>query len=250
MTNNMYLSIVIPCFNEEKNLRLGALEKVAHFMDKRTYKWEVILVDDGSTDESKRLIKEFISDNPFFKLIENQHRGKALTVITGMLKGDGELVLFTDLDQATPINELEKLFPWIDKGFDIVIGSRNRERKGAPLLRLAMARGFMILRNSILDLDIKDTQCGFKLFSKKSIHPVFNKMSIYKESQSVSGSTVTAGFDVELLYIAKKLKYKVKEVPVEWHYQETRNVNPFKDSLEGLKDLLRIRLNSAKGKYG
>lgn len=245
----MYLSIVIPCFNEERNLRLGTLEKVAHFMGKKDFSYEVLLVDDGSTDDSKKLIKNFIADNQHFSLIECHHHGKASTVMTGMLRSKGDFVLFTDLDQATPISEIDSLLPWTKKGYDIVIGSRNTRRKGAPLLRLAMARGFMLLRNIILSLNINDTQCGFKLFTKKTISPIFSKLKIYKGNEKVSGSTVTAGFDVEVLYIAQKLGFKIKEVPVEWYYQETRRVNPIQDSLLGLKDLLKIRLNSLKGIY-
>jgi len=245
----MYLTIVIPCYNEERNLRLGALEKVSNFLKKKNYSWNVLIVDDGSKDESKRLIKEFIADNPGFRLLENSHQGKALTVISGMLSTEGDFILFTDLDQATPISEIDNLLPFTKKGYDVVIGSRNNKRRGAPLLRLAMARGFMLLRNLILDLKIKDTQCGFKLFSKKTAHDVLKKISIYKGRHEVSGATVTAGFDVEVLYVAQKLGYKIQEVPVEWHYQETRRINPLKDSLQGFKDLLNIRLNSIKGIY-
>lgn len=246
----VYLSIVIPCFNEEKNIRLGALEKVAHFMKKKDYQWEAFLVDDGSTDESKKLIQEFIKENPNFILIKNKHQGKAATVISGMLQAHGENVLFSDLDQATPISEVDHLLPWIEKGFDVVIGSRNSKRRGAPLFRLAMARGFMLLRSLILDLNIKDTQCGFKLFQKHAVSDIFSMLKIYRLPKEVIGSTVTAGFDVEALYIAKKLGFKIKEIPVEWHYQETRHINPLKDSLSGLADLFTIRLNSLKGVYG
>lgn len=246
---DIYITIVIPCFNEERNIRLGALEKVATFMRKKGYTWEVLLVDDGSSDESKRLIKDFIKENPSFKLIENQHQGKAATVISGMLRANSQFILFTDLDQATPMSELDILIDWMNKGYDVVIGSRNSRRRGAPLFRLAMAKGFMLLRNIILNLGIKDTQCGFKLFRRTSIASILGKLKLYKSIQHVTGSTVTAGFDVEVLYVAKKLGFKIKEIPVEWHYQETRHINPLKDSLEGLNDLVKIRLNSMRGAY-
>lgn len=248
--SNKYLSVIIPCYNEERNLRLGTLEKVRSYLEKKNYQWEVIVVDDGSKDESTRLIREFIRENAGFKLLEQPHYGKAATVIKGMLEAKGALVLFSDLDQATPLSEIEKLIPWTQKGYEVVIGSRNNERKGAPLLRLAMARGFMILRSMLLDLRLADTQCGFKLFKKSSSFEIFKRLKIYDTSKKAAGSTVTAGFDVEVLFIAQKLGYKIKEVPVEWHYQETRRVNPFKDSVAGLSDLIRIRLNSIKGLYG
>ena len=243
------LSIIIPCYNEERNLRLGVLEKVYDYLEKKDFFWEVLIVDDGSTDYSVELIKRFISRHKGFVLLSKQHQGKAATVKAGIMQASGETVLFTDMDQATPIDQMEKLIPWLHKGFDLVIGSRNSTRQGAPILRLAMASGFMILRNIILNLGIKDTQCGFKAFKNQVAKDIFQALRMHIGHENVKGSTVTAGFDVELLFIAKKKGFKIKEVPVEWHYQETRNVNPWKDSLLGLNDLIRIRLNEVKGLY-
>lgn len=247
--DKLHLSIVIPCYNEERNIRLGALESVAHFMNKKTYNWEVVIVDDGSKDKSISLINDFIKEHKHFRLIVNKHQGKADTVTTGILAACGSYILFTDLDQATPINQIDLLVPWFDKGYGVVIGSRNENRRGAPILRLAMARGFMLLRDLMLDLGISDTQCGFKGFSKKASIDIFKHLRIYGKGKHMTGSTVTAGFDVELLFIAKRLGYKIKEVPVDWHYQETRHVNPIKDSLLGLIDLIKIRLNDVRGIY-
>lgn len=247
--NKIFLSIVIPCYNEERNIRLGALENVAHFLNKKSYKWEVIIVDDGSTDESQALVQEFIVDHINFRLITIIHQGKAAAVTCGVDETRGSIILFTDLDQATPINQLDKLLPYFDKGYDLVIGSRNSQRRGAPLLRLMMARGYMMLRNLILNLGINDTQCGFKAFTKRIANDVFPRLQVFNLNRKASGSTVTAGFDVELLYLAKIFGYKMIEVPVDWHYQETRHVNPLKDSWESLLDLIKIRWNSMKGKY-
>lgn len=246
----IFLSIIIPCYNEEKNLRLGALEKVSKYLAGQKYPWEVIVVDDGSTDESLSLIQKFIADHPGFSLIKNPHQGKAATVITGMLKASGRYVLFTDLDQATPISEVEKILPWFEKGFDVVIGSRNTRREGAPISRLAMARGFMALRTLILGLSgIADTQCGFKAFKNEVAKELFGRLKLYGQKKLVTGSMVTAGFDIETLFLAKKAGFKIKEVPVEWHYVETRKVNPIKDSWYGFWDLVKIRLNSLRGLY-
>ncbi len=245
------LSVVIPCYNEEQNIRLGSLDKVAHYMEHRNkHPWEVTIVDDGSTDASSELIKEFINSNPHFKLLENPHQGKAGTVVSGMLSARGKYVLFTDLDQATPINQLEKLLPWIHNGYDIVIGSRNNRRAGAPFIRRLMGPGFMLVRNIILGLKgIEDTQCGFKLFKKEVAQDIFGRLKLYKNHKSTSGPRVTAGFDVEVLYVATKLGYKIKEVPVEWHYVDTRRVSPLMDSLDALVDILRIKFNSFQGLY-
>ncbi len=245
-----YLSVVIPCYNEEQNIRLGSLDKVAHYLEKQPFTWEVLIIDDGSTDESVKLINKFVLHNHRFKLIPNHHQGKAGTVVFGMLKAAGGYVLFTDLDQATPLDQVEKLFPWVKKGYDIAIGSRSRTREGAPLLRRLMGPGFMIVRNLVLGLgDISDTQCGFKLFKKDVVERVFDRLRLFKQQQNVSGSRVTAAFDVEVLFVALQLGYQVKEVPVEWHYVDTRRVSPFIDSLDAFIDIFRIRLNSIRGFY-
>lgn len=246
---NIDLTIIIPCYNEERNIRLGVLQKISSYLEKVNYLYEVIIVDDGSDDETLVLLKCFVSEHQKFRIIQSHHGGKALAVVAGMKEGKGNYLLFTDMDQATPLSEWEKLYPFFLQGYDVVIGSRNSLRKGAPFFRKTMAKGFMILRNIILDLGIVDTQCGFKAFRKKAAGQIINHLVYYRDDKNVKGSTVTAGFDVELLFIAKSLGYKIKEVPVEWHYQETRHVGPIKDSLEGLAALLRIKFNSMRGYY-
>ena len=245
-----YLSIVIPAYNEETNIRLGALDKVARYLDSVEYSWEVIIVDDGSTDATKTLLEDFINQNKGVRLLQNPHQGKAYSVMSGMLGALGEIVLFSDLDQATPLREIEKLLPWFSKSYDVVIGSRSSRREGAPMLRLIMSRGFMILRSFILGLHgIDDTQCGFKAFRKEAVTAILSQLKLYGKKQPVSGSMVSAGFDIEVLFLAKKLGYKIREVPVEWHFVETRRVNPVRDSWQGLQDVVRIRINAWRGLY-
>lgn len=245
-----YLSVVIPAYNEETNIRLGSLDKVLRYMESRDYRWEVILVDDGSSDDTSTLLEEYVHATGRFRVIHNPHQGKAATVITGSLAARGDIVLFTDLDQATPLSEVEKLLPWFTKGSDVVIGSRSGRREGAPLTRVAMARGFMLLRSILLGLHgITDTQCGFKAFRQDVARKIFGRLKLYGNGHTVQGSMVTAGFDVEMLFLAKKLGFKIKEVPVEWHYVETRRVNPVKDSWQGLMDILKIRINAWRGVY-
>lgn len=247
---NIYLSVIIPAYNEEINIRLGALEKVARYLDSRTYTWEVLIVDDGSSDASVELISDFIRENPGFILIKNTHRGKASTVISGIKASSGTIVLFSDLDQATPLKELENVLPWMNKGADVVIGSRQSKREGAPLLRIIMARGFMLLRTMILGLNgISDTQCGFKAFKRVAALEIIRHLSVYGHSKTVSGAMVTAGFDIEILFVAKTLGYSIKEVPVEWHYVETRRVNPILDTIQGISDIITIRIYAWKGIY-
>lgn len=246
----IYLSVVIPAYNEETNIRLGALDKVARYMEGRPYCWEVILVDDGSSDGTGDLLDDYTRLTRGFRVIHNPHKGKAATVISGTLAARGDIVLFTDLDQATPISETGKILAWFEKGFDVVIGSRSGKREGAPLTRIAMARGFMWLRSVILGLrGITDTQCGFKAFRKDVVRRIFGRLKLFGNIHVVKGSNVTAGFDIEVLFIAKKLGMKIKEVPVDWHYVETRRVSPIKDSWQGLMDILNIRINEWKGIY-
>lgn len=248
---NLDVSIVIPAYNEETNIRLGVLEKVSRYLEKKTFLWEAIIVDDGSTDATGKLLDDFVKENLGFSVIHNPHQGKAATVISGMMAARGRIVLFTDLDQATPITQLPKILPWFEKGYDVVIGSRNGQRQGAPFTRRVMARGFMMLREMTLGLrGIVDTQCGFKAFRAPVAHDIFRRLKLYGTRRAVSGSMVTAGFDIEVLFLARKLGYKIKEVPVEWHYVETRRVNPIIDSIQGLTDILKIRMNAWRGLYG
>src|SRR3990167_9799935 len=124
------LSIVIPSYNEITNLRKGTLDKVEHYFERKKYKYEVVVVDDCSCGGSLEFVQEFVKENPKFRIVENNHTGKAGAVTAGVLAAKGDYILFTDMDQATPVEELEKLLPFTQQGYDIVIGSRNRERKG------------------------------------------------------------------------------------------------------------------------
>lgn len=249
--NKVFLSVVIPCYDEMANLQKGVLDKVEHFLSKKKYSYEIIIVDDGSTDGSVELVKQFVKDNHNFRLIENLHLGKAGAVTTGVLNAKGEYVLFSDMDQATPIEEIDKLLPYFEEEYDIVIGSRKGSRKGAPFTRIVMARGMMFLRHFLIGIkDISDTQCGFKMFKREASQKLFNKINkLHDNFKEVFGSNVSAGFDVELLFLAQKMGYKIKEVPINWLYVETRRVNPIKDSIEGFFDLIRIKVKDLKGEY-
>lgn len=248
--SKIYLSVVIPCYNEIPNLRKGVLDKIDHFLKKQDYSWEVIISDDGSNDGSIEFVERFIRENSNFRILKNAHLGKAGAVTSGILEAKGEYRLFTDMDQATPIEEVNNLLKHV-KDYAVVIGSRNTQRKGAPISRLIMANGMIILRKILVGIPkVKDTQCGFKLFREDAAEEIFKKIKeIKKGFHQISGSAVKAGFDVELLLLAEQMGYRVKEVPVEWLYVETRRVSPVKDSVEGLVDLFKIRFNKIKGLY-
>lgn len=247
----IFLSVVIPSFDEMANLQKGVLDKVEHFLSKKDYSYEVIIVDDGSTDGSIEFVKKFSLSNPKFRIIENPHLGKAGAVTAGVLNSKGDYVLFSDMDQATPIEEIDKLLPYFDQGFDILIGSRKSQRKGSPWTRKLMARGMIFLRTFLIGIKgISDTQCGFKMFRREVAQKIFKKINtLHNSFKKVSGSNVSAGFDVELLFIAGNLGYKIKEVPVDWLYVETRRVNPIKDSISGIIDLIKIKIKDVRGEY-
>lgn len=244
----MNISIIIPSFNEENNIRTGSLSGIVDYLNQQKYRWEIIVVDDGSSDKTAELAEKFAKNHKNVVVLREPHRGKGGTVIAGMLKANGDVVIFDDMDQATPIDQLEKILPKFSNGYDIVIGSRAG-REGAPLIRKTMALGFSILRNLVLRLPYKDTQCGFKAFKKKASNEIFKRLQIFNQQQAQSGASVSAGFDLEILYVARKLKLKVAEVPVVWHHKEGTKVNPIKDSWEGLRDLMKVRLNAIQGKY-
>ncbi|MBX7213004.1 MAG: glycosyltransferase [Thermoflexales bacterium] len=246
------LSLVLPAYNESGNLKAGALDKVEQYLASQAYSSEVIVVDDGSADDSAALIEAFAAEHPRVRLVRNPHRGKAYAVSTGLLEAKGEIVLFSDMDQATPLSESELILPWFERGFDVVIGSRGTYRRNAPWWRMLMSRGQMLLRNVILGFsEITDTQCGFKAFRGDAIRPILDHLHFYRlaDAHETSGAKVTAGFDVELLFVAKRLGYKVREVPVEWDYQHSRRVNLVRDSLRGVMELLQIRMADLRGAY-
>lgn len=247
----MKISLIVPCYNEEANIQKGVLDKIGNFTKNDSRFLEVLIVDDGSNDKSKKIIKEkYLPLFPKFRLIINSHQGKAFSIITGIKNAKGDWAMFSDIDLATPIEEAEKLIKFLSKNYQIIIGSRSANREGAPLTRKIMAKGFIFIRDLLINLKgIKDTQCGFKLFEKRSALNIINKLRVFGKNKKIKGSSVSAGFDLEFLFLANKLKYKIKEVSVIWRHVETKNVAFWKDSIETLKDILKIKIYSILGKY-
>lgn len=247
----MNVTLIIPCYNEEANIQKGVLDKIGNYtMHHREFK-EVLIVDDGSTDDTKQLIKElYLPQFKKFKLIENAHQGKAIAVTTGIEKASCEYVLFSDIDLATPIEEAEKLIQGARDKYPIVIGSRSRTRKNAPLIRKVMAVGFILIRNGVLGLgSIRDTQCGFKLFETNAARSIIERLRVFTPARTAHGASVSAGFDLEFLYIANRLSLKTHEVPVAWQHVETKNVRFIKDTWETLIDIARIKYYELTGRY-
>ena len=250
MADKVHLSVIIPAYNEEPNFKKGTIDEVPKYLERHNYTYEVLIVDDGSDDDTAKLAESFAKKHKNVKAIKNTHQGKAETVKTGVENAKGELILFTDFDQATPLSEIEKLLPYIPE-YDIVIGSRQlpgARREKEPFHRHLMGLVFNLVVQIIAVKGIWDTQAGFKLFKAEVAKPLFASLKVYGKGKAVKGALVTA-FDVELLFIAKKRGYKIKEVPIIWHHVATSRVNPLKDSLRMLRDVIKIRLNDFRGVY-
>jgi len=249
--NKPYLSVIIPCYNEENNLKRGVLDEVKKYLKKQPYPWEVIISDDGSTDESLDFLEKYCQKYPNFILLKNPHGGKPFAVRAGIKKAKGKIVLFTDMDQSTPIKEVEKLLPFFEKKYEVVIGSRGLEREGFSLFRRLASRIFRFFRQALLLRNISDTQCGFKAFKNKVAKDLFSQLLIFKKPAKVKGWRVGA-FDVELLFIAQKRGYKIAEIPVEWRDKDIAGGKQrkfLKESWAMLKEILRVKINDLKGLY-
>lgn len=249
-----YLSIIIPCYNEEENLKRGVLKEVHDFLKKKKFSWEVLISDDGSTDNSCKLVASQTKSWQGFKLLKNPHGSKPSTLKYGLKKVKGEYVLFADMDQSTPISELDKLLPHVKHGESVVIGSRGLTRKNFPFYRRIGAVAFSTFRRLLILSSISDTQCGFKLFKTEAIKKAFPRLEFFKTKQRTKGWKVTS-YDVELLQILKKMNLKIKEVVVKWHDEDVSqskggNLSKYiRESREMFLQILRVKLNDLRGLY-
>lgn len=246
-----FVSVVIPSYNEMNNIKKNVLDEVYEYMRTQSFDFEIILSDDGSTDGTVEALKKFTSGKKEIRILENAHAGKAPTVKSGMLEAVGQWRLYTDFDQSTPISELASLLETAKKGHDIVIGSREMagaKREKEPWYRRLMGRGFNILVQIIAVPGILDTQCGFKLFSDKATELLFNQLIVYG-TQKERADAYTGAFDVELLFLAHKQGYSIREVPIQWNHAETNRVSPIKDSIRMLWDIIKIKAQYVIGNY-
>lgn len=244
------VSIVIPNYNEKENLQRGVLNQVHQYLQKASFDWEVIISDDGSKDGSREMAQEFSKTYKGFQVLENPHGGKAAAVWAGIKKAKKDIVLFTDMDQSTPISEIEKLLPYYDQNYDIVFGSRGRKRD-ASFVRKVMAFSFLTFRRIFLLRSVVDTQCGFKSFRTKVAKELFPKLEILQKQREAKGWVVSA-FDVELLFLGEKAGYKLKEVKVNWKDRDVstgKGKNFITESLDMLKQILRVKKNDLLGRY-
>jgi len=235
----MEISVIIPAYNEEK--RIGkTLEALLKYLDKQKYSYEIIVVNDGSTDKTKEVVQQFKQRK--IKIIDNhQNKGKGYSIQHGFCAAQKKWILFTDADLSTPIEELETCFRYAS-GADVIIGSRNLPMSQIvvkqPFFRSMLGRIFPFFVRLLLLPEIKDSQCGFKLFRKEVAQKVAQK-------QRIAGFC----FDVELLFLTKKLGYKIQEIPVTWSNDERSKIKIISDSFCMFVDLLKIRWDDLLGRY-
>lgn len=227
------LSIIIPAFNESQRLQF-TLKTIIQYCESK-FDYEIIVVDDGSIDSTFDSIKGIIKNNQRIKYLTNEKNyGKGYSIKKGMLIANKEYLLFSDADLSTPIEEVEKLIYWLEKGYDIAIGSRGlKESKilvKQPFYRRIIGKIFNLLVKFLELSEFYDTQCGFKLFKKEIAFEIFTKVKINHFA-----------FDVEILYIAKKNGYSIKEIPVQWKNSPFSKINPLLDSLKMFSDLFKIK---------
>jgi dolichyl-phosphate beta-glucosyltransferase len=235
-------SIIIPAYNE--SARIGAtLDSVLAYVAERGWDAEVIVVNDGSHDSTAEVVRGYVDKHPALRLLENPgNRGKGYSVRNGMLHARGQLLLFSDADLSSPIEEAAKLLAAISGGADIAIGSRwlraDLQTQRQPLYHQLFGRVFNLLLRVILGLKFKDTQCGFKAFTGRAARAIFPLQKIERW-----------GFDPELLYLAKKLGFRVVEVPVAWAHRGGTRISPVRDGARMFGEMLKIRWNALSGKY-
>ena len=248
----MEFSIVIPAYNEASVI-VKTLSNMTSFMRSFSKSFEIIVVDDGSTDETANLAEAYSKDHPEVGVIRNPHKGKGYTVRTGMLAASGDLIMMADSDGAMPIEELKRLVIWVkEHNFDIVIGSREgigAVRKNEPFIRHLMGRVFNLIIKILVLPGIEDTQCGYKLFKHKAAKDVFERLVLFGPNTPEIKVPRVSAFDVEVLFIARKFKYKIKEVHVIWNYIKTVRVHPIRDSIQNFLDVLKVKVNDLKGLY-
>lgn len=241
------LTVVIPAYNEERRLP-ATLQAVQAYLRQQPYASEILVVDDGSSDATVAVAAAF----PGVQVLQRDHRGKGFAVRAGALAATGHYILLCDADLATPIEEWEKLWQQLARGHAVAIGSREgigATRIGEPWYRHLMGRAFNLIVQSVAVGGIQDTQCGFKALRRHAAQDLFQRVRVYgDDAPAVSGAAVTA-YDVELLFLARRQHYPIAEVPVSWHYGDETKVDPVRDSLRNLRDVLLVRVNDLRGHY-
>jgi len=241
MEKETELTVVIPAYNEGDKIR-GALDTITKHLEGR-YPYEIIVVDDGSRDDTQGIVREFAAGAENIRIFSNRaNKGKGYSLKVGMTAGRGKYVLFTDADLSAPFEELDKLLPYFSQGYDIVVGSRKLKDSVVQVHqarhREFMGRIFYMLAKAFVTGIVRDFNCGFKCYRREVAHRLYGISRLERW-----------GFDVELFFLAEKYGYKIKEVPVRWLNSSTTKVRLFKDSLNSFLELVQIRINDMQGLY-
>jgi glycosyltransferase involved in cell wall biosynthesis len=240
VTARPFLSIVIPAYNEAGRLP-ASLEQLADYLAAQPYTSEVLVVDDGSTDNTAAVAEGFAAQFRSLRVLREPHRGKGGTVKAGMLAASGDHVLFADADFSMPVGDLAKFVPVLHAGYDVAIASREgpgARRFNEPGYRHLMGRVYNLIVRLFAIGGLQDTQCGFKCFRREVAQKVFRL-------QTMNGW----GFDVEVLYIARKHGYRISEVPIDWYYGASSKVSPVRDTMRMFREVFEVRWNDLCGRY-
>lgn len=247
-----YLSLVIPAYNEATRIAKTIAAATA-YLGAQSYRWEILVVDDGSRDDTLRVAQVASAANPNVRVIANPHRGKAFAVRSGVVRARGSIVGFTDADLSTPIETLATVLPYFGDRYDLVIGSREgsgAQRQGEPFHRHLMGRIFNALVQLIALPGIQDSQCGFKFMRSGVARALFADSLLYREGANPPTGPAVTGFDVELLFLARKRGLRIAQTPIYWCYFHSERVDPLRDSGRLLRDVLLVRWNAIRGRYG
>ena len=234
-------SIVIPAYNEEIRIE-ATLDRVLEYVYAQKWDAEILVVNDGSRDATRDTILRYAA-HPMLRLVDNPgNHGKGFSVRNGVLQSKGELIVFTDADMASPIEESEKLLAALERGADVAIGSRwldpSLQTRRQPFYRRVLGRIFNLALRVILGMSYRDTQCGFKAFKRTAAQAVFPLQIIERW-----------GFDPEIVFLARRLGFRVDEVAVKWAHQENTKISPIKDGMRMFTELLKIRWYALAGRY-
>lgn len=235
-----FLSLIIPAYNEEQRLP-ASLQSVYAFLAEQTYAWEVLVVENGSTDRTYAVAEQFAAAHPGLRVLRAEGRGKGLAVRQGMLAATGEWRMMLDADLSMPVSEINRFIPPQMQGVQVIIASREAPgavRYNEPGVRHIGGRVINAMIRLLALPGLQDTQCGFKCFSARAAQDLFSR-------QTLSGWS----FDVEILYMARRRGYSIVELPIPWYYSEHSHINPLRDTWRMFLDVIRVRLNAARGRY-
>lgn len=251
MNEKIFLSVVIPAFNEAENFKKGCLSQVAQYLKNQRYSWEVILSDDGSTDETPRLLHRFAKENKGFLYLRIPHGGKFAAVRRGVMMAEGQYVLFTDFDQSTPLREFEKMLFEFKNGAKVVIASRyelGSETSGGSIFNHVKSKVWNRLTQFLMGEEFKDTSCGFKAFRALVLKKLLGQLLVHKPVEIKDQRPFMGCFDLELIFIAKKWGLKIVSIPVTYHFAKSDRFT-IREPFVILWVIFKIWWNNLLGRY-